>query len=147
MIQVLEGKNVTLRSASIEDIEARFSLGNHADFAEMFGVSRSDVRPITKDSAAGWVQRLIDHPHAWVIDVQGKLAGEIRLDNVDPHDRRASMAVGIFDPLLGKGLGGEAILLLLRYAFVVLQLHRIGVRVARLQSARHSRIRKMRLCN
>lgn len=77
-----------------------------------------------------WVQRLINHSHAWVIEVHGRLIGEIRLDNVVLHDRRASMAVGILDPtLLGKGLGSEAIFLILRHAFADLQLHRIGVRV------------------
>ncbi|TCQ03315.1 acetyltransferase (GNAT) family protein [Rhizobium sp. PP-F2F-G36] len=40
------------------------------------------------------------------------------------------MAIGIYDPtLLSKGLGSEAILLLIRYAFADLQLHRIGIRV------------------
>lgn len=40
------------------------------------------------------------------------------------------MAIGILDPkLLGKGLGSEAIFLLLQHAFAELQLHRIGIRV------------------
>lgn len=130
MAAILEGKKLRLRQASADDVETRLSLGNHAEIIEMFGVSRSDVRRLTRDGAARWVQRLIDHSHAWVIEVQGKLIGEIRLDNVDLHDRRASMAIGIFDPaLLGKGLGSEAILLLLRHAFADLQLHRIGIRV------------------
>jgi RimJ/RimL family protein N-acetyltransferase len=128
MSATLEGKNLQLRQASAEDVEARLSLGNHTEITEMFGVSA--VRPLTRDGAVRWVQRLIDHAHAWVIEVHGRLIGEIRLDNVDLHDRRASMAIGIFDPtLLGKGLGSEAILLLLRHAFVDLQLHRIGIRV------------------
>ncbi|NEK19916.1 GNAT family N-acetyltransferase [Rhizobium leguminosarum] len=85
---------------------------------EMFGVSRSDVRPLTKEGAAQWLQKLIGNPTAWVIDVHGRLVGEIRLDNLDPHDLSATMAVGIFDPqLLGKGLGSESIRLVLEHAF------------------------------
>lgn len=130
MAAILEGEKLRLRRACADDVDTRLSLGNHAEIIEMFGVSRSAVRPLTRDGAARWVQRLIDHSHAWVIEVHGKLAGEIRLDNVDLHDRRASMAIGILDPaLLGKGMGSEAILLLLRHAFVDLQLHRIGIRV------------------
>ncbi|KAB0566133.1 GNAT family N-acetyltransferase [Brucella pituitosa] len=130
MTAILEGRNLRLRQASVEDVEARLSLGNHAEIIEMFGVSRGLQLPLTRDGATRWVQRLIDHPHAWVIEIHGRLIGEIRLDNVDLHDRRASMAVGILDPqLLGKGLGSEAILLLLRHAFADLQLHRIGIRV------------------
>lgn len=130
MTTILEGTNLRLRQATTDDVDARLSLGNHAEIAEMFGVSRSASRPLTADGAARWVRRLFDQSHAWVIEVQGRLIGEIRLDNVDLHDRRASMAVAIFDPtLLGKGLGSEAIILLLRHAFADLQLHRIGVRV------------------
>lgn len=130
LLGVLKGKNLQLRRASADDVEARLSLGNHAEIVEMFGVSRDAVRPLTRDDAMRWVQRLINHSHAWVIEVHGRLIGEIRLDNVVLHDRRASMAVGILDPtLLGKGLGSEAIFLILRHAFADLQLHRIGVRV------------------
>jgi RimJ/RimL family protein N-acetyltransferase len=78
----------------------------------------------------GWLQSLIQHPNAWVIEARGTLIGEIRLDSVDPHDRRASMAIGIYDAAsLGRGFGTEAIMLLLDHAFGVMQLHRIGVRV------------------
>lgn len=130
MAAILKGKNLLLRQASVDDIEARLSLGTHAEIIEMFGMSRGAIRPLRKDGAVRWVQRLIDHSHAWVIEVHGRLIGEIRLDNVDLHDRRASMAIGILDPaVLGKGLGSEAILLLVRHAFADLQLHRIGIRV------------------
>ena len=125
---ILSGENLKLRPASLDDVEARLSLGNHAEIIEMFGVNKSDVRPITKDGAARWVQRLIDHSHAWVIEADGGLIGEIRLDKVDLHDRRATMAIGIFHPeLLGKGLGTKAILLLLHHAYAEMRLHRIGI--------------------
>ncbi|WP_348626907.1 GNAT family N-acetyltransferase [Rhizobium leguminosarum] len=126
----LTGRNIELRPASSADLDARLSLGNHADIIEMFGVSRSDVRPLTREGASQWLQKLIGNPTAWVIDVHGRLVGEIRLDNLDLHDRRATMAVGIFDPqLLGKGLGSASIRLVLEHAFTHLQLHRIGIRV------------------
>ena len=126
----LKGRNVELRPASSEDVDARLSLGNHAEIIEMFGVSRQDVKPLTRDGACQWLQKLIGNPNAWIIEVRGRLVGEIRLDNLDYNDRRASMAVGIFDPeLLGKGLGSESIHLVLQHAFTHLRLHRIGIRV------------------
>lgn len=126
----LDGKNLRLRPARADDVAARLSLGTHAEIIEMFGMSRSAARPMTREGAMRWVQRLIDHPHGWVIEHQDRLVGEIRLDNVDRHDRRVSMAIAILDPaLLGRGLGSEAIGLLLQHAFVDLQLHRIGIRV------------------
>ncbi|WP_331374951.1 GNAT family N-acetyltransferase [Sinorhizobium chiapasense] len=62
--------------------------------------------------------------------VEETCAGQIRLDRVDQHDRRASMAIGIFDrSLLGRGFGSEAIRVLLTHAFGPMGLHRIGIRV------------------
>src|SRR5262249_10982922 len=56
--------------------------------------------------------------------------GAIRLDRVDLRERRASLAVGIDEKArLGLGLGREAIMLVLQYAFTVLDLHRVSVRV------------------
>lgn len=130
MTVVLTGPKTTLRPASGDDVEARLSLGNPVEIFALFGVSRSDVEPATKDSAERWVRSLINHPHAWVIEVQGRLVGEVRLDSVNSGDRRATMAIGILDPsLLGQGLGSEAIALLLAHAFTELGLHRIGIRV------------------
>ncbi|MQX13342.1 GNAT family N-acetyltransferase [Sinorhizobium terangae] len=130
MPPILEGPSITLRPPCDADIEARLLLGSDPKIAEMFGVSREDVRPITRDKAAAWVRNLGEHPHAWIIEIQGRCAGEIRLDRVDQHDRRASMAIGIYDSaLLGRGFGSEAIGLLLRHAFGPMGLHRIGIRV------------------
>jgi RimJ/RimL family protein N-acetyltransferase len=126
----LKGENVNLRPASSEDVDARLSLGNHAEIIELFGVSRDDVKPLTRDGASRWLQKLIGNPNSWIIEVHNRLVGEIRLDNLDSRDRRASMAVGIFDPeLLGKGLGSECIRLVVQHAFEHLRLHRIGIRV------------------
>jgi len=75
------------------------------------------------------VHNLVDHPRAWVIKTD-RLIGEVRLDRIDLQDRRASLAIGILDPnCLGRGLGTEAIPLVLGHAFADLKLHRISVRV------------------
>ena len=127
---LLEGRNIKLRPPRGDDVAARFALGNHVEIAEMFGASGDEVKQITRQGAASWLQWLTDHPHAWVIEVNGTFAGEIRLDNVNRQDRRAMMAIGINNPaLLGKGFGTEAITVLLRHAFGEMGLHRIGIRV------------------
>ncbi|MFA1624570.1 GNAT family N-acetyltransferase [Rhizobium mongolense] len=127
---VLKGMKVQLRPASLDDAEARLALGTDVDIGEMFGISRSDVRPMTRDGASQWAQKLAENPYAWIIEIEGRLIGEIRLHNLDVRDRRASMAIGLYDPtLLGKGVGSEAIRLLIQHAFVQLKLHRIGIRV------------------
>lgn len=129
MLPSLIGLNVTLRQATADDVDARLRLGRDPEIFEMFGVSRDALQPLDRDGAAKWVQRLVEHPHAWVIE-HGALIGEARLDRVDMQDRRASFAIGIFDPRsLGRGLGTEAARLVLGYAFEELKLHRISVRV------------------
>jgi RimJ/RimL family protein N-acetyltransferase len=128
-LPALTGSRVTLRRALPADAEARRRLGNDPEIVRMYGGSSSGARPMTEDEAKQWVQKLHDHDHAWVIEV-GSVIGSIRLDHVDFWDKRATLAVGIDDKArLGLGLGSEAIALVLRYAFDVLKLHRVSVRV------------------
>lgn len=129
-LTILEGASVRLRPPLEADADARLALGRDAGIAEMFGVSRQDVPPLTREEVQRWFQALAEHPHAWVIESGQTFIGLIRLDRVDLQDRRASMAVGIYDPAsLGRGLGSEAIKLLLGHAFGAMGLHRIGIRV------------------
>src|SRR5262245_5618551 len=128
-LPVLRGPRVVLRPPIDDDVAARLRLGNDPDIIHLYGGSSADLRPMTKGEAQRWVQHLREHDYAWVIE-RGTLIGGIRLDRVDLRDRRASLAVGIDDKArLGLGLGREAIMLVLRYAFTVLDLHRVSVRV------------------
>jgi RimJ/RimL family protein N-acetyltransferase len=96
----------------------------------MFGGDPNAFATLTKEEAKRFVDSLAAHPHAWVVEHEGRFLGEIRLDNVDEHDRRAGLAVGLYDPAkLGMGLGREAIGLVLKHAFGELGLHRISLRV------------------
>ncbi|MBB3441141.1 GNAT family protein [Rhizobium sp. BK379] len=127
---VLQGARVRLRPASSDDADARFALGTDPDIVRMFGVSLADAKPMTKDAAKRWAQGQAENPHAWVIEVEGCLVGEIKLHSINAEDKRAAMAIAIYDrSRLGMGIGTEAIDLLLRHAFFELKLHRIGIRV------------------
>lgn len=127
---VLRVGDIVLRPAAEADIDARLAHGNDAAIAEMYGVNRSDVRPMTREGVEDWVRWLMSHPHAWVIEKEGSLIGEIRLDNLNRADRRTSLALGLFDPSrLGQGIGPVAISLVLAYAFGTLNLHRVSLRV------------------
>ncbi len=126
----LEGSKVRLRRASAEDAEARFALGRDPEIGRMFGVSQADVKPMTFEAAKQWAEGHANDPHAWMIEVNGRLIGQIKLHSIHANDRRASMAIGIYDRTeLNKGAGTEAIRLLLAHAFKELGLHRIAVRV------------------
>jgi RimJ/RimL family protein N-acetyltransferase len=128
-LPTLKGKRVTLRRPSEDDFQARLKLGADAEIFRMYGGNLSDLCPMTEDAAKRWVQRLVDQDYAWIIEA-GSLIGQIRLYQVDVRDTRASLSIGIEDASqLGKGLGSEAIALALGYAFNVLGLHRVSVRV------------------
>ena len=65
-----------------------------------------------------------------VIEVDGRCIGSIRLHSLNKADRHARLAIGIdVAPLRGRGIGTEAVRLLLRHAFDTLGLHRIDLRV------------------
>jgi [ribosomal protein S5]-alanine N-acetyltransferase len=129
-VPVLNGSKVMLRPARPGDVAERLALGRDPDIVRMFGVDPADMRPLTEASAAHWVERLVAHPCAWVVEHDGRLLGEVRLDGLDPHDARAGLAVGLYDPAkLGMGLGREVVRLVLAHAFGTLGLHRISVRV------------------
>ncbi len=129
-VPILRGAAVTLRSPQPADVEARLGLGQSAEIMRMFGVDPDAVPPLTRQDAAAFIERLDRHPWAWVIEHEGRFLGEVRLDHLDAHDRRASLAIGLYDEQrLGRGLGREAINLLLTHAFAELRLHRVGVRV------------------
>ena len=96
----------------------------------MFGTDATEWPPLTEAGATRWVEDITAHPHAWVVEHEGRLLGQVRLDALDQHDARARLAIGLYDPgKLGKGLGREAVRLVLAHAFDVLGLHRVSLRV------------------
>ena len=127
---VLTGPRVTLRDVAKGDAAARLALGNTPEIQAMFGADPNQLRPLTEDAAAAWVQSVADDQYAWVIETKGVLLGSIRLHSVNHADKRANIAVGILNTAdLGRGLGTEAMRLLARHAFDVLNLHRLTSRV------------------
>lgn len=128
-VPTLQDERVTLRAPRASDIDDKLSIGRHTEIIRMYG-GNSDFEQPTRDGAMAWHDRLAAHPHAWVIEIDGRGVGEIRLDHVDEQHRSATLAAGIGDPaLLGNGLGTEAVRLVLRHAFTDLGLHRVGLRV------------------
>lgn len=126
----LTGLSVTLRAVKSGDAAERLALGQSPEIVRMFGGDPLALGPLTSEAVNGWLNRLAEHPYAWVIEHDGHLVGEIRLDALDAHDRRARLAVGLYDQSkLGMGLGRESIRLLLKRAFTDIGLHRVGLRV------------------
>jgi [ribosomal protein S5]-alanine N-acetyltransferase len=129
-VPVLNGERIVLRPARSGDVAERLALGRDPDIMRVFGVDPTGVPPLTDRSARRWVEGLMAHPHAWVVEHNCRLLREVRLDGLDLHDARAWLAIGLYDPAkLGMGLGREVVRLVLTHAFDTLGLHRISVRV------------------
>jgi RimJ/RimL family protein N-acetyltransferase len=96
----------------------------------MCGGDPRDLAAMTAEQAQGWVTRLSAEPHGFAIQAEGRCIGHVRLHSLVEADRRARLAIGIFDPACwGRSLGTLATRLMLRYAFETLGLHRVDLRV------------------
>jgi RimJ/RimL family protein N-acetyltransferase len=121
---------VRLRPPEAGDAKARAALGISAEINRMYGAMTETAPLMPLPQANRWLRGLQRHPHAWVIDSDGALSGEVRLDNLNPTDRRARLAIGLFrEGDLGRGIGRRAIGLVLQQAFGPLALHRVDLRV------------------
>ena len=121
---------VRLRSPLPADAEARAALGVSAGIVRMYGAIAESAPRLPLARARQWLKGLQRHPCAWVIEADGQLAGEARLDNINRDDLRARLAIGLFsDRHLGRGIGHRAVDLVLDHAFGAMALHRVDLRV------------------
>ncbi|MCY4180476.1 MAG: GNAT family protein [Litoreibacter sp.] len=129
-LPTLTGPRVRLRAPELQDWAGRFALGNTPELHRMFGGEPTQFRELTEDAAKSWVDKQMQERFAWVIELEGRLIGSVRLHSVNYADHRAVLAIGILDvESLGKGLGAEAIELVAKHAFGPMGLHRISLRV------------------
>ena len=81
-----------------------------------------------------WVDHLAAKTAAgascWAVESDGELAGAAFLYDVREAGRKARLAIGMYAPqFLGRGLGREAMRLVLRHAFGTLGMHRVDLLV------------------
>ena len=129
----LTGSRVTLRAFRPEDLVARRRLGWWHEIERGYG-AYTETRPMTDEEAAAWPGHLAARSAAgaccWAIERDGELAGAVFLSDVREDGRKARLAIGMYAPqFLGRGLGTEAIRLVLRHAFGTLGMHRVDLKV------------------
>ena len=131
---MLEGKLVRLRAIGPEDAERAYPWINDTEVTQYlmlrYPISLAAERNWAQEAATklnGFenelrlaVETLTDHRHI----------GFIGLHRVQPEDRTAELGVAIGDKeFWAKGYGTDAILVLLRFAFYQMNLHRVGLGV------------------
>ena len=126
----LYGARVLLRPPVPSDKADRLRCGRDPELHRMWGGDTRTNLPFTAEDADRWHSKTASDPLRWVIEFQGRAIGELRLHSLDAIDRRARLAVGIFDAgCWGQGLGTDAVRCVLAHAFDTLRLHRVDLRV------------------
>ena len=129
MISILEGASVVLREVRREDVARRAELGNNIEFIKMTGMEVDIQKSFNISDAELWYKRVESHPCKWIIEFDGRMIGTVSLRE-NSRDNKAKLAIEIYDEKqYGKGLGTEAIELVLAYGFKELKYHKIFLRV------------------
>lgn len=127
---LLKGARLLLRPPRAQDKQDRLAAGRDLAYRKMVGGDPRTLPRLTPDEVDEWLVQLGLDPLHWVIETESRCIGMARLHSLDAANRRARYAIGIFDPAYwNRGLGTEATRLILQYAFDVLHLHRVDLRV------------------
>jgi RimJ/RimL family protein N-acetyltransferase len=129
----LVGHRVTLRAHRDDDRAARQRHGWHREIERGYGED-TPTRAMTDAEVEAWVDYLAAKTavgaKCWAVECDGELVGHAFLLDVREAGRKARLAIGMYAPqFMGRGLGAEAVRLVLRYAFGTLGLHRVDLKV------------------
>ncbi|HOP12048.1 MAG TPA: GNAT family protein [Oscillospiraceae bacterium] len=130
-IPTLTSGAVILRKIRESDIDDRFVIGRHHEFAHMCGADSMSAPDFPERSFwEDWYRCQIGKEYSWIIDIGGKCVGAAKFSHISPADKTATYSIGIFDPNLhSKGIGTIVTKLMLEYGFETLHFHRIDLKV------------------
>jgi RimJ/RimL family protein N-acetyltransferase len=135
---VLTGARTTLRPFCDEDLAAMAAAIADAEVLRLTGSAHSTAevaqrRPIVDDRLRSWYgsrNTQDDRLDLAIVDNDSAMCvGEVVLNNWEPANESCQFRILIGPAGRGRGLGTEATGLILRYAFTVLSLHRVGLEV------------------
>lgn len=129
--ELLVGQRVRLSALTRADAAVIASWYEDAEFLRLF-----DTDPALPKTAEE-IERMFDEvrrdTHAVLFGIRAAsgddLVGVIGLDGISWNHHTASLSIGLGRAYWNQGLGAEAMRLMLRFAFMELNLHRIGLTV------------------
>lgn len=129
-VPTLRGQRVNLRPMTHADAPHLVRWANDPDFA-WFQWARRPGRFGDDESARRWIDAFADHRGVVLaIEHEGRPIGQANYRDLQPKGRSAEVGIGIGEPpLWGKGLGREALGLLVRHLVDDLGLHRVSLSV------------------
>lgn len=130
---MINGSKITLRGLEVNDVDELISFWNNIEFMNYSG----RIFPQSREELVNWIQtgwkfRQEGSVYVFAIIENGnnQYIGNVQLKVVNKISRRARVSIGIFKPdFLNKGLGTEALRLLVNYGFESLNLRSIELRV------------------
>lgn len=132
-LTTIKGKRVTLRSASIHNLETCYywEYEDENREAEKWNRPFSPPDETTKaEFIAEWENYEIfpGVPGMLIIEANGELIGEVDADWVDKNTNWLEIGIIIYKPeYWGSGYGTEAFRLFIDYIFTITPLHRLGI--------------------
>jgi len=128
---IIEGKSILLRPAKESDLEAYFAFLQDTEMNLLTGSQKA----FTREEIEAWIRKIsVKNEDRFdsiiILKETGELLGEVVLNDIDHTNKSANIRIGIQGTQhRGKGYGTEALLLLLRYGFEKLNLHRVHLGV------------------
>ena len=116
---------IKLRALEPEDMEALRATVNDPEMEKMV-VGWSF--PVSKRQQMSWYERVIGNPtnHRFAVEYEGKFVGISTLTDIDWKNRSAFHGIKLTqDAPKGKGIGFDAVVAVMKYAFEELQLNRL----------------------
>ncbi|MBI3087391.1 MAG: GNAT family N-acetyltransferase [Candidatus Omnitrophica bacterium] len=128
----MSGERIILRPLTVRDLD-----GPYRDWLNDYEVTRfleTGSFPTTPESLRRYYEQVAANPDNVLLAItdrrSGAHVGNIKLGPIHPIHRRADMGIMVGDKRVwGLGYGGEAIALILDYAFRRLNLHKITLGV------------------
>lgn len=126
----LEGKKIYLRPLELEDSERYYEWFNNPELRRFLMLPF----PVSRLQEKEFIERIIrskeDIVVAIVLKKGDRLIGNVGLHRIDRVNRCAWLGIAIGDPeMVSKGLGTEALRLMVEYGFRTQNLHRIELQV------------------
>ncbi|MCA0133050.1 GNAT family N-acetyltransferase [Winogradskyella alexanderae] len=135
----LKGDNIFLRALEPEDLEFVHSIENDINFWELSDTKQPYSRFIIKEYLKNATQDIFEAKQlrlAICDNRNSEVIGLIDLYDFNPIHKRAGLGILIKEESnRGKGVGKEALNLLLDYAFKILNLHQVYASISEMNEA------------
>lgn len=136
--KILENNKVSLRALEPSDVEVLYKWENNTNY----WLVSSTITPFSKDILKKYIDNSDQDIYAvkqlrLMIDAKDikKTIGAIDLFDFDPNNRRAGVGILISEEFSDQSYGKEALKVLIKYAFDVLNLHQLYCNIALINKA------------